>query len=481
MYALRPGSSAPLTLQVAEIIVDAIRGNALRAGDRLPGQRKLAGQLGVSRTTVVRAYEELESQGWTEARESSGTFVASKLPDEIGPVPQGAMPRDPAFDVVRAGGTALSRGAPQAAIVANLAGGMPDLRTIPLDDLARAWRRAVRREGRALLGYGPPEGHPALREALAAFLRQTRGLRCGAQEVLVARGAQMCAYLAIRALIRPGDVVAVEAYGYEAVWAVLRMCGAHIVPIPVDADGLDVEMLERLCLERRVRAVYVTPHHQFPTMAVLSAARRIRLLNLARRHRFAILEDDYDHEFHYEGRPVLPLAADDTAGAVVYIGSMSKVLAPGLRTGYVVAPRSLIDTLVELRTIVDRQGDLPMEAALAELLSDGTVERHVRRARRIYRGRRELFVELLREHLPDDLAFEMPAGGLSLWARTHLSARAWEARARGRGVWVHAGWRFAQPGAAVGAMRLGFAAANETELVAGVRTLAASRPPATSQ
>ncbi len=473
---LDPAARAHLGLQLADAIVSHIRGGALRAGDRLPGQRTLAASLGVSRTTVVRAYEELEAQGWTTGREGAGTFVAQEMELRTGPVSSGAMPAQPAFDVLRPGATALSRGVPDGAIVANLAGGMPDLRTIPVEEISRAWRRAVRRDGQSLLGYGPPAGHPALREAIATLLRQSRGLRCGASEVLVARGAQMCAYLAVRALVQPGDVVAVEAYGYEAIWAVLRICGAHIVPIPVDDDGMDVDALAALCEQRRVRAVYVTPHHQFPTMVVMSAARRIRLLNLARQHRFAILEDDYDHEFHYEGRPVAPLASTDTAGNVVYIGSLSKVLAPGLRTGYVAAPAGFIQTLSELRTLVDRQGDLPMEAALAELLDDGSVQRHVRRARRIYRGRRALFLDLLRDKLSDELRFAVPAGGLSVWAWTTLDARAWEARARGRGVWVHAGWRFAQPGAATGAMRLGFAAANEEEIVAGVKLLADARP-----
>lgn len=474
---LDPSSETPLTLQLADAIVTGIRAGVLRAGDRLPGQRSLAVQLGVSRTTVVRAYDELESQGWSEAREGAGTFIATSLPAAPGVAPTGAMSDRTAFPLVPPGATAQARWLPPGDLVANLAGGTPDLRTIPLEDITRAWRRAVRSQGRSLLGYGPAAGHPALREAVAAWLRSTRGLRCGPEEVLIARGAQMSAYLTLRTLLRPGDVVAVEALGYEPIWAVLRMCGATIVPIPVDGDGLDVEALADLCSRTRLRAVYVTPHHQFPTMAVLSASRRIQLLNLAREHGFAVLEDDYDHEFHYDARPVLPVASMDTAGCVVYVGSLSKVVAPGLRIGYVVAPRPFIDSLAQLRTIVDRQGDVPMEAAVAELLVDGSIQRHIGRARRLYRGRRDLFVELLREHLPT-LEFEVPSGGLSLWAGTDEDAAQWERAARARGVWMHAGWRFAQAGTEANALRLGWASANEAELIAGVRVLAKVRPSA---
>ena len=188
--------------------------------------------------------------------------------------------------------------------------------------------------------------------------------------------------------------------------------------------------VENTIEDKAPRAFYLTPHHQYPTLATLSAPRRLALLELARRHRFALIEDDYDHEFHYEGRPVLPLASADAGGVVIYVGTLSKIFAPGLRAGWVVAPRPVIDALARLRVQVDQQGDLPVEAALAELLEDGVLQRHARKARRIYQARRDFLVEALTRQLPEVLSFRVPTGGLALWTRARgVKVDAWCARA----------------------------------------------------
>src|SRR5262249_29017163 len=185
----------------------------------------------------------------------------------------------------------------------------------------------------------------ALRSALASMLANTRALSVGADDVLVTRGSSMALTLVARALLRPGDTGAVEEFGYRPAWEGFRATGATVVPVPIDPDGIDVDALKRLAKRRAVRAIYVTPHHQYPTTVTLKAARRLALLALARAERFAIIEDDYDHEFHYDGRPVLPLASTDHAGLVVYIGTLSKILAPGLRLGYIVAPPAVLRRL----------------------------------------------------------------------------------------------------------------------------------------
>jgi GntR family transcriptional regulator/MocR family aminotransferase len=248
------------------------------------------------------------------------------------------------------------------------------------------------------------------------------------------------------------------------------------LPIPVDRDGLDVDALAKTCEQNKVRAVYVTPHHQYPTMATLTAGRRLALLELARKQRFAIIEDDYDHEFHYEGRPVLPLASVDRAGVVIYIGTLAKILAPGLRLGYVVAPRALLERLAANRFYVDRQGDYAVEAAVAKLIDDGEVQRHARRARRIYHARRDFLVTALRRAFAQVLYFETPPGGMAIWAKAdaQVDVDGWCERAAKRGVVFSPAGHFSFDSKPRQELRLGFAALDETELADAVKRLRAS-------
>jgi GntR family transcriptional regulator/MocR family aminotransferase len=302
------------------------------------------------------------------------------------------------------------------------------------------------------------------------MLRARRGLGIEADDVFVTRGSQMALSLIGRALLRPGDAVAVEALGYRPAWRALSQNGVGLVPVPIDAEGVVVSALAELVDRHPIRAVYVTPHHQYPTTVTLSASRRMALLDLARARRLAIVEDDYDHEFHYDGRPVLPLASADEAGVVIYIGTLSKVLAPGLRLGYFVAPRPVRDTVVGFRLDLDRQGDRVAEQAVAELMEDGEVQRHVWRARRVYLARREHAVEAL-GRLSEWIGFALPPGGLAVWATLRdprLSARAWHRAAVDRGVQFQPGHSFTADESDLPAVRIGFAAVTERDFARAV-------------
>jgi GntR family transcriptional regulator/MocR family aminotransferase len=308
------------------------------------------------------------------------------------------------------------------------------------------------------------------------MLSATRGLAVSAESIIVTRGSQMALALLARALIRPGDTVAVEHPGYRPAWEAFRLAGAQIVPMPVDERGLDVRALARRVSRRPIRAVYVTPHHQFPTTVTLTGPRRVELLDLAARERFAVIEDDYDHEFHYTGKPVLPLASHDRVGLVAYVGTLSKVLAPGLRLGFIAAPPNLIEQLVAYRSFIDLQGDHVLESAIADLLEDGLIQRHVHKMRRAYRARLEVLASALRRQLGDFLTFREPSGGTAIWVRTRsaqVMAR-WTRASRDRGVLFDAGPAFTWTGAAVPGARLGFANLTEEELERAVRVLAAA-------
>ncbi|MCB9545372.1 MAG: PLP-dependent aminotransferase family protein [Myxococcales bacterium] len=461
----------PLAGRIGQGLALEIRRGRLRPGERLPGSRRLAESLGVHRNTVLAALRGLEAEGWLRTEPGRGTFVVDDLPD-VAPAPFAP----PGAAVVP--GYALPPALPDLAwsstgpTLLPLLGGLPDVSAAPADALVRAWRRALRR-GPGVLGYGDPRGVRALREELAAMLRALRGLPIDADHVLVTRGAQLGLYLAARALLRPGDVVGVEALGYRPAWAALAATGARLVPLPVDADGLVVD-----ALPAGLRAIYLTPHHQYPTTVTLPAARRLALLQHATAHGVALIEDDYDHEFHYEGRPVLPLASADAGGVVLHCGTLSKVFAPGLRLGYVVAPPPVIEAMARWRTVIDRQGDALGETAIAELLGDGELPRHIRRMRRIYQERRGILVEAVRRALPF-ADFTVPAGGMALWCRLppEVDADAWAARALARGVAVQAGSRFLFSGEPCPALRLGFAALPGPKLEEAVARLAACAPP----
>lgn len=478
-FAIDPDSEHPVYAQLARAVVDDVLRGRLRPGDALPGSRTLAETLGVHRNTVLSAWGELTAEGWITARPGGGTFVAPSLPDHAprrfsarAPV-AAAMPDRVGFTLPEAPPAWDDPwDVPRGALV--LASGMPDLRLVPAEAIARALRRALLQHRGAALGYGDAQGHPRLRAALAAMLASHRGLPVTARDVVVTEGSQMGLDLVARALLRPGDVVAVEALGYPPAWSTFAQTGARLVGVAVDRGGLSVEALEALLAKERVRMIYVTPHHQYPTTVTLSAERRLALLELARKHRVAVVEDDYDHEFHYEGRPVLPLASADVHGVVLHVGTLSKVLAPGLRVGYVAAPAPVRERLVSLRQHAVRQGVSAMEMAVAELLEEGELQRHARRMRRVYARRREVLRTALAESLGGALTVQPSGGGMALWARAArgFDLEGWAVRCREAGVWFATGRRFAFDGRARAAVRTGFASSTEAELREAVRRMA---------
>lgn len=473
--APEPGTS-PYFLQIARQISEDIRARVLRPGAALPSSRELARALGVHRSTAVAALAELSAQGWVQTAPRRGVFVSERFPESrVRPFAKPQVLPRATLDLPESAPPepfpALSPG------VLPLVGGTPDHRLVPTAELARAYRRALAK-GSRLLGYGSERGDARLRDVLARQLREARHVPVEADGLMVTRGSQMALFLLGRVLSHPGRVIAVEGLGYRSCWEAFRLSGARLAPLPVDAEGLSIVALKELLSRERVAAVYATPHHQYPTTVTLTAPRRLELLALARRHGFVVVEDDYDHEHHYDGRAVLPLASVD-ADVVAYVGTLSKVLAPGLRVGYLAARPEIVERAARIRCYVDRASDHVVERAVAELLEDDVVGRHVRRTRREYAARRDALVFELERLLGGALSFRKPLGGMALWAKVTakgVSSDAWAARALEQRVLVHAARRFRFDGREGPYLRLGFAPLTPEELREAVTRLARALP-----
>lgn len=470
-------SATPVFLQLSDQLARHIQAGTLVAGQRLPGSRQLAAQLGLHRQTVVAAYEEGLAQGWLMSRAGSGTFVAGPIDRHR---PQGLGPMLPRPDPARQPGYVLTTRPHLTRPVLSSPGGLrlddgfPDVRLAPVDALSRAYRSYFRwGNPQHHFGYGDTKGHPLLREQLARHLNETRGLRATAEQVLITRGSIMGMHLSCQVLLRPGDGVVVGDTHWAGATMNARQAGATVVSIPVDQHGLDVAALAEYCAHSPVRLVCVTPHHHYPTTVTLRPDRRLQLLQLAEQYGFAILEDDYDYDFHYLSRPILPLASADRAGMVVYVGSLTKSIAPAFRIGYVVGPADLIDELARLRRIIDRQGDPMLEFAVAQLLKSGDLARHFRKALRTYAARRDQFCTLLGAALPSVVEFQKPAGGLAVWAMFDpaLDMEALAERAGRAGLFMASGIGHNPPGQRLNGTRLGFASSNEAELEQAVAIL----------
>jgi len=465
-------AAQPAYLQIAGALIEAIRTGRLAPGSALPGTRELAARVGVNRKTVQQSFDELVAQGWLTTEATRGTFVSAALPIiEPAPAARVFAAAEPAF--------LLRRAPPDLPYVAPLPGmlvfddGAPDTRLMPAEFFARAYRRALLQAAAGnRLGYGDPRGSLVLREAVAEMLRADRGLSCTAENICITRGSQMAIFLSARLLAQKGDHVAIETLSYPPAREAFLSAGAAIHAVEMDEAGLNPDALEALCARQAIRAVYVTPHHQFPTTVVLPPERRIRLAALAEKYGFAIVEDDYDHEFHFSHRPLLPLASAHGFSGLVYIGSLSKLLSPSLRIGYLVGSKKLIDRAAAEVMMIDRMGDPVTEAAAAALMSTGALKSHARKVLRIYAARRDVLAEALTREFGEEVAFALPQGGLALWVRfVGVDLERLAAAGRRELVGVTPGHAFATNGLKVAGARLGFGGLDEDEIAGAVKRL----------
>lgn len=468
-----PALPGPLYMQIIQAVIRDIESGRLVSGTYLPSSRELAGLLGVNRKTVVLAYEDLIAQGWLTSSTTRGTMVAGALPD--GGVRSGGRGHADS----RAIATSYQFRAPPERPLSLPAGpgikideGAPDGRLFPPELLVRANRQAILAASRSNgLLYRDPRGSPQLRRAIAAMLKAQRGLQVSEQNICITRGSQNGIFLASMALLRPGDAVIVEALTYEPAVAAFEALGARVVSVGLDSGGMDIGDVERACQRDTIKAVFVTPHHQFPTTVALRPDRRLQLIELSRQFGFAIIEDDYDHEFHFESQPLLPVAAY-APGEVIYVGSLSKLLLPSLRIGYVAAPLRTIDALAHLVSLTDGMGNTVTENAAAILIENGELRRHARKARQIYAGRRESFAKTLEAALGDLAEFRRPAGGLAFWVQFRGDMDRIEAKAAAAGLRFASSRSFMTRSDAPRGLRIGFASLDESEAETAIASLA---------
>jgi GntR family transcriptional regulator/MocR family aminotransferase len=413
----------PLHRQVYLRFRDAILAGQLVAGDRLPPSRILAKQSGVSRNTVLLAYEQLLAEGFISGRAGAGTAVSQIFPGAVAEVGAQIPPRKrpetgPANSLAVVKTANLSIESPS--IYAPEAGarafrvGIPALDAFPLDTWTRILSRRARNSGSHFLNYQPPAGDPRFRQVVAGYLGVSRGVRCLPEQVIIVSGAQMGLSLAARVLLNPGDHVWIEDPGYPNAIAAMLSTGARLVPIPVDEDGLVVSSGESLC--RNAKMAFVTPSHQFPTGVTMTLERRLALLDWAKREQAWIIEDDYDSEFRYVGRPLAALQGLDEHDRVIYLGTFSKVLFPALRLGYLVVPRGLVETFTKARRVLDGHSSPLMQAVVSEFIEEGHFLRHIRKMRALYTERRTILSEELRKRLGGVIDPISSHGGMHLVA-----------------------------------------------------------------
>ncbi len=464
----------PLAQQLSAALMGLIKQGLVPAGTKLPGTRTLAGLLHVHRETVACAFEELAAQGWLTVQPARAAVVSRHLPEvkaqPLVPLPVG-IAAQAGFTFERGNPVPVSTPAP----ALTLDEGSPDGRLAPLAALARNYRRASQHLATpvARLGYGDPNGTPRLRQQLARYLRATRGVPAEPEHIFTTRGSIMGLHLLAQLVLAPGDAVVVAERSYRAAEDIFQQAGARLHRVGLDSQGLVVDEVATLCQRQRVRLLYLTPHHHFPTTVTLSAARRMQLLALAEAHDFIIVEDDYDFDYHYDGSPILPLASADRRGRVLYLGSLSKALAPAIRLGYIVAPPDVIAALAPLRRLVDRQGDVLLEEAVAELLAEGEFTRHLKRARRHYHQRRNLACQVLRAEVAEWFTFTVPAGGLAIWGQFQpmVDLPQLAAHCRQLGLGMSDGTRYNVEGVGDGSVRLGFASLTPEEWTRSISLL----------
>lgn len=409
-------------MQITVSITNAIRNGVIKPGTHLPGSRELAKIFGVHRKTVIAAYEELNAQDWIVIIPRKHVAVSEHIPvlklkdwSQSHPLTSYENNFSLPFRIVEKNGLSINATSASDILIDD---GHPDVGLSPIDNLLKTYRSLTARKHAVKDAHiGTAQGTLKLREELVVYLSETRGLNITTDNLLITHGAQMSIYLSSQLLLNNSTTIVIGNPNYPIANKAFSESGTKIIEVDVDDDGIDVDAIEKLCKKKKINAVYVIPHHHYPTTVTLSVERRMKLLELSNEFSFAVIEDDYDYDYHYSSSPYLPLASARHNGNVIYIGSFSKMLDPAIRIGFMVAPVNFISQCTALRNAIDVGGDGYMQNALAMMMKDGELKRHLKKAKKIYHYRRDYLDALLKEKLGNYISYLLPTGGMAIWVK----------------------------------------------------------------
>ena len=479
VIAFDPQSPLSLQRQLCENLRRLILTGKLLPSQRLPSTRELATSLGISRNTAIESYEQLKSEGYLQTIAGSGTFVCQQLPDDLGqPLPatedsktveRSTQPQLSIYGASLTDTEPFTSWLPESPI--NFCYGRPALDQVPLKQWSRLWSRYCRMANRAMLDYAPDSlGYQPLREAIAQYLARSRSVKCHADQVIIVNGSLQAVNLVARVLIERGDWIAIEEPGFIDIRRLFQAQGAQLLPISVDESGI---VVEHLLKASKPVLLHVTPSHQSPRGVVLSLPRRLELLTWAAQTGATIIEEDFDSEYRYSGRPVPALQGLDRSNAVIYVKDFSEVLFPALRIGYLVVPPPLVHVLARANWLAARQAPLLEQHVLTDFINEGHLERHVRRMRSLYSQRRRTLVEALTHYLGQIEIISNDAGmHLTVRFHTGLSDAEIIERAASLGFGLSSTRPYYLGGGTPGEFLLGYADLSEDKLVEGVERLA---------
>lgn len=474
-------SAVPIFRQVANNLIELIKNGKIKPGYQLPSGREMASMLELNRTTIVASYEEMKVQGWLEVKKRKGNFVAQHLPvarprSFVRITKEKHLSGDQKFTYRQiAVPQPITRQLKPGQLMMN--DGYPDVRIAPLEQITERYKFLSGRitVHNKLLAEGS-KGSSLLRTELARFLSMTRALEVVPEQVLITPGAQMAIYVAASMVLQPGSTVIVGELNYSLADRVFEQLGAKLIKVKMDQDGIDVDAIEKICKQTVPALLYIIPHHHHPTTVTLSAERRSRLLDIIRRYRLPVIEDDYDYDFHFENAPIVPLASEAHNNYVLYIGSISKTLSPTIRLGYLIGDDEFIWQASKLKQLLDIRGDVLFEESVGHLFKTGEMQRHLRRSVKLYKSRRDEFCELLHATFGSIANFKVPTGGMAVWTLLdpEYSIPQLSERLSAQGIYLNDGSIY-QYKADVNGMRLGFASLNSTEMESFAQALKKSR------
>jgi GntR family transcriptional regulator/MocR family aminotransferase len=464
---LSPNKSKASAL--ADTFRNAIKGGVLRPADVLPSSRELATKYKMSRHTVMNALQTLQSEGWIEAHEKKHYAVTTTLPDKfLIPEVNNSAGQSKQINISIPNKIDIADYVPDRHYKHAFLSGFPDIRLFPMTSFKSSLYDNLMKTER--LDYGDPKGLPELRSEVGAYLRRVRGVKD--RDIVITNGSQEAIFLLSQIFLQDGDCVAVEALGYPPAIEAIKFSGARIVPIAIDSEGMVMEDLEQKIKKHKIKMIYTTPLHQYPTTITLNAARRLKLYEIAVKHKIVILEDDYDHEFHYNTTPVAPLASFDPAGIICYISTFSKILFPSARVGFMAVPETVAREVAKLKRITSRQNEHLTQGAIAQWMKNGEFEKHLRKMRRIYHERKDSIMEDLNHFRKNkEISWIEPEGGMALWMNINQNSTVIAKKALERSIFVAPESKFVLDGKVGTHLRLGFTGQTPEENREGIKEL----------